>query len=79
MPPLVPILIPPARPSAPAEVSFENEISYRKGSHEFHARDENDECNPGQLPEGLTIENFVCNHHVKRGGPGHCTGYFNEK
>ena len=79
LPPLVPILIPPARPSAPAEVSFENEISYRKSSHEFHARDENDECNPGQLPEGLTIENFVCNHHVKRGGPGHCTGYFNEK
>ena len=35
-----------------------------------------DVCNPGPIGVGLDLKDFVCNHHVSRGAPGHCMGYF---
>jgi len=35
-----------------------------------------DECNPGPMMENMKLEDFVCNHHVKRGARGYCMGYF---
>lgn len=78
-PRMVPSLI-PVRPSAPG-VSFEGEKSNGRKMAKPSYKEENDsdegECSPGEIPEGLKLENFVCNHHMKK-GYGHCTGYFNE-
>ena len=35
------------------------------------------ECNPGPIIErGRRMKDWVCSHHVTRGQPGHCSGYF---
>ena len=35
------------------------------------------ECNPGPVVErGRKMKDWVCSHHVPRGQPGHCSGYF---
>jgi hypothetical protein len=78
---LRPIIMPPPRPSAPVvdaenAVGIENEKRVRKGKRVSDEGELEDECDPGPIPEGLRIEDFVCNHHVKKGAPGHCTGYF---
>jgi len=84
-----PILMPslhPTRPSAPilespnvSNLEIERELTsgrrIPKPNHREEGRWE-EECNPGAIPEGLKLENFVCNHHVKKGAPGHCMGYY---
>jgi len=35
------------------------------------------DCNPGPVVErGRRMKDWVCSHHVPRGQPGHCSGYF---
>jgi hypothetical protein len=35
------------------------------------------ECNPGPIVgRGRRLQDWICNHHVPKGLPGHCSGYF---
>jgi hypothetical protein len=70
---LVPSLVPAPKPSAPI-VDVENELTDERRVSVY--RDGENECNPGPLPEGVKLEDFICNHHVKKGAPGHCMGYY---
>jgi hypothetical protein len=67
-------------PTAPVEIPNYPTQEMNYGGREVDYGEERllaEECNPGPiLKGGKKLEDFVCNHHVTKGAPGHCMGYF---
>jgi hypothetical protein len=67
-------------PTAPVEIPNYPAQEMNYGGREVDYGEERllaEECNPGPiLKGGKKLEDFVCNHHVTKGAPGHCMGYF---